>query len=343
MALYRDNREKYDSLRVNLAKRKGSNKMKTIITLTTQRTKLPVLNQVIVKDGIAFGTDCAIDITCPCTLENGVYESKELKAGLIRPLPGVGEKDFPESLNVRGESVTFETTTKGLVDAFAFISPAMSKDETRFYVMGAHVTESVIEATDGHRLHRFEWNNPALAGLRNLIIPSYATKLFLSLVKESKESEVKVTFWAKYVRFELGQFVLTSKLIDGEYPDTDRVIPATQEKGVAFDSAAFMPLAKAYKAMASKNTRGLLLDGESALVQSGERIGVGKESAWHYTSTRIGPDPLKMPFKIAFNPQYLADTCLQGKMFFAACKNPAEHPVTIREGQKIAVVMPMRA
>src|SRR5204863_272919 len=124
---------------------------------------------------------------------------------------------------------------RGLIDRTRF---AISTEETRYYLNGIylHATKSnevpVVRAvaTDGHRLARVEMTAPeGAAGMPGIIVPR-KTVLELRKLVEEGEDEVQVALGETKIRCAIGEAALTSKLIDGTFPDYDRVIPVNNDK-----------------------------------------------------------------------------------------------------------------
>jgi len=123
---------------------------------------------------------------------------------------------------------------RSLIDRTRF---AISTEETRYYLNGIylHVTKNegvpVIRAvaTDGHRLARVELVLPeGAAAMPGIIIPRKTVLELRKLVDESQD-EVQVALSETKIRFTIGEAALTSKLIDGTFPDYDRVIPSNND------------------------------------------------------------------------------------------------------------------
>src|ERR1700730_19249163 len=124
---------------------------------------------------------------------------------------------------------------RGLIDRTRF---AISTEETRYYLNGIylHATKNnevpVIRAvaTDGHRLARVEITAPeGAAGMPGIIVPRKTVIELRKLVEEGEE-EVQIALGETKIRCAIGEAALTSKLIDGTFPDYDRVIPANNDK-----------------------------------------------------------------------------------------------------------------
>src|SRR5437870_8257144 len=124
---------------------------------------------------------------------------------------------------------------RGLIDRTRF---AISTEETRYYLNGIylHSTKNnevpVIRAvaTDGHRLARVEMTAPeGAAGMPGIIVPRKTVIELRKLIEEGEE-EVQLALGETKIRCAIGEAALTSKLIDGTFPDYDRVIPANNDK-----------------------------------------------------------------------------------------------------------------
>lgn len=133
---------------------------------------------------------------------------------------------------------------KRLIDKTQF---AISQEETRYYLNGIYFHSIEADglprlravATDGHRLARVEIDAPAGAeGMPGVIVPRKAVQELLRLLDDPAET-VGIELSANKVRFTIGAVVLTSKLIDGTFPDYGRVIPSGNDKILRVDRDAF--------------------------------------------------------------------------------------------------------
>ena len=148
-------------------------------------------------------------------------------------LPTLPRDDFP--IIAEGELPTsFElpaSKLRAIIDKTRF---AISTEETRYYLNGIfiHVADDVMKAaaTDGHRLARVTLARPEGAqGMPDIIIPRKCVAELRKLLDEV-EGSVEVSLSSTKIRFTLGHAVLTSKLIDGTFPDYNRVIPTANDK-----------------------------------------------------------------------------------------------------------------
>src|SRR4029453_1462959 len=120
---------------------------------------------------------------------------------------------------------------------------AISSEETRYYLMGIflHVVDDQLRAaaTDGHRLARVTVPRPDGAeGMPDVIVPRKAVTELYRLLEEL-EGTVEISLSPTKIRFGLGSAILTSKLIDGTFPDYNRVIPTGNDKLLKLDPKSF--------------------------------------------------------------------------------------------------------
>jgi|GEM_PF-91481 DNA polymerase-3 subunit beta len=157
--------------------------------------------------------------------------------------------DFP-TLET-GELYPLELDGAEIVEALRFVSPAMSAEETRFYLNGAYLARPAVNgahrlhvvATDGHRLHRWEGEpldaKPgaliAESPVGGIIIPRDTVKAILAMGGDG--AGLTMTGNAKYVTATAGPVRLTSRLIDGSFPDYMRVIPTSHAYTMTADRA----------------------------------------------------------------------------------------------------------
>ena len=170
----------------------------------------------------------------------------QINAGRARfNLATLPRDDFP--VIAEGELPTaFElpaATLRQIIDKTRF---AISTEETRYYLNGIflHVTDGDLKAaaTDGHRLARVTVPSPEGAqGMPDVIIPRKCVAELRKLLDEL-DGSVQVSLSESKVRFGLGSAILTSKLIDGTFPDYNRVIPTGNDKLLKLDPKSFKSL-----------------------------------------------------------------------------------------------------
>ena len=252
--------------------------------------------------------------------------------------------DFP--VIAEGELPTrFElpaATLRQIIDKTRF---AISSEETRYYLMGIflHIADDKLKAaaTDGHRLARVTVDKPEGAdGMPDVIIPKKCVVELRKLLDEV-EGTAEVSLSPTKVRFGLGSAVLTSKLIDGTFPDYNRVIPTANDKLLKLDPKSFMAGVDRVATIASEKTRAVKMavdrDKITLSVTSPENGLAVEEIAADYGSDNI---------EIGFNARYLMDILAQieGDTVEVHLADAAA-PTLLRESDKsnaLYVLMPMR-
>ena len=236
-----------------------------------------------------------------------------IKAGRSRfSLPTLPRDDFP--VIVEGDLPTsFELPAKTLAELIDRTRFAISTEETRYYLNGIffHVSddsEPVLKAaaTDGHRLARFTLSRPEGAeGMPDVIVPRKAVAELRKLLEEKMDGNVQIDLSASKVRFTLGGeggVVLTSKLIDGTFPDYSRVIPTGNDKLLKIDPKSFHEGVDRVATIATEKTRavkmGLDKDKVTLTVTSPDNGTATEEVPAEYASDG---------FEIGFNATYLKD------------------------------------
>src|SRR5690606_904429 len=146
-------------------------------------------------------------------------------------------EDFPDiGIGEMGQEFELDAADlKRLIDKTRF---AISTEETRYYLNGIYVHTAQgggaptlrAVATDGHRLAQAELPLPPGAeGMPGVIIPRKTVHELHRLIEDTSGA-IKVGVSPTKVRFEIGTVTLTSKLIDGTFPDYGRVIPQANDK-----------------------------------------------------------------------------------------------------------------
>lgn len=275
-----------------------------------------------------------------------------VKAGRSRfSLPTLPRDDFP--VIVEGDLPTsFELPAKVLAELIDRTRFAISTEETRYYLNGIflHVSEEdrpVLKAaaTDGHRLARFTLPRPDGAeGMPDVIVPRKAVAELRKLLEESLDGNVQIDLSASKIRFTMGGeggVVLTSKLIDGTFPDYSRVIPTGNDKLLKLDPKSFYEGVDRVATIATEKTRavkmGLEADKVVLSVTSPDNGTAAEEVPAQYASEA---------FEIGFNANYLKD--ILGQIDSDTVElhlADAGAPTLIRQDDKSAalyVLMPMR-
>ena len=236
---------------------------------------------------------------------------------------------------------------KRLIDRTRF---AISTEETRYYLNGIYLHAAKSNdvsmlravATDGHRLARMELPLPdGAAGMPGVIVPRKAVNELRKLLDEF-DQDVAVSLSDTKIRFGFGEnTVLTSKLIDGTFPDYDRVIPTGNDKVLEVECKSFAAAVDRVATISSEKSRAVKLAIErnslTLSATSAENGTASEEIEVRYSAS---------PIEIGFNSRYLLDITEQiegeGAKFVMA---DAASPTVVRDAtdaSALYVLMPMR-
>ena len=233
-----------------------------------------------------------------------------------------------------------------LIDRTRF---AMSTEETRYYLNGIYMhvfdregTKTLrAVSTDGHRLASVELPLPSgAAGMPGVIVPRKTVGEIRKLIDETGD-DVEISLSDAKIRFAFDDAVLTSKLIDGTFPDYQRVIPAGNDKEMTVDRKAFSDAVDRVSAISSEKSRAVKLsfDGNTlSLSASSPENGTAQEEI----EVTYAADS----FDIGFNSGYLLDIARQIDGDTAVFMlSDAASPTIIRGSEDsgtLYVLMPMR-
>ncbi|HLQ92741.1 MAG TPA: DNA polymerase III subunit beta [Xanthobacteraceae bacterium] len=272
-----------------------------------------------------------------------------IKAGRSRfTLQTLPETDFPDL--AAGEMThSFKigaADLKRLIDKTQF---AISTEETRYYLNGIYLHAAGGEkaptlravATDGHRLAQVELPLPEGAGGMPGIILPRKTVIEVQRLIEDNSVDVVVELSQGKIRFTFGDVVLTSKLIDGTFPDYGRVIPANNDKELIVDKKEFVQAVDRVSTVSSERGRAVKLS-----VTSGRlTLSVTNPDSGSATE-EIEVDYAADPIDIGFNSRYLLDIAgqIEGEAAVLRLADPGS-PTLIQDRNAkgaLYVLMPMR-
>ncbi|MEQ9689689.1 MAG: DNA polymerase III subunit beta [Bauldia litoralis] len=283
------------------------------------------------------------------SLDTGDGSRLEVKAGRSRfALQVLPEADFPDLTagDFPTRFVLPASALKRLIDRTQF---AISTEETRYYLNGIYLHVVTVDgkpmlrtvATDGHRLAQAQLEAPSGAeGMAGVIVPRKTVGEIQKLVEEP-EAELTVEISETKIRISIGSVVLTSKLIDGTFPDYVRVIPQGNDKILKVDKATFSGAVDRVSTVSSERGRAVKLalsDGKLELsVNNPDSGSASEEIAVEYPADAI---------EIGFNSKYLLDVASQLESETAEFRfaDPGS-PTLIQDdeaGNALSVLMPMR-
>lgn len=201
------------------------------------------------KEGGAFlsALDCEL-IGLQIDKEEITFSNGKVKMAL----PSLDPKDFPGlKEKKKKESVSFTLDAPELLAALKTVKPGISPEATRYYLNGVFLTRHEkrlrLVTTDGHRMHIKDLGE--VKAFPNSIIQSDFIRAIISRL-EKREGIVELTFYPDKNRvvFTFGKEIWESKLIDGTFPDYQRVVPAEDSltSGIIFESAEMLKCLKTF-------------------------------------------------------------------------------------------------
>jgi len=254
------------------------------------------------------------------------------------PVPSEGE--YSHRFTLPAEEL------RALIDRTRF---AISTEETRYYLNGifVHTAEEdgvrVLRAvaTDGHRLARIQMPQPDGAGdMPGIIVPRKAVNELRKLIDESTDP-VDIALSDSRIRFTFDAMVIGSKLIDGTFPDYQRVIPEGNDKMLEVDCREFTAAVDRVSTISTEKSRAIKLavdKGNLVLSASSPDNGTATEEL----EVSYGADAIE----IGFNSRYLLDITqqIEGNGAQFALSDPASPTIIQDTADKSAlyVLMPMR-
>ena len=258
--------------------------------------------------------------------------------------PATSGGDLPHKFSLAAKEL------RSLIDRSKF---AISTEETRYYLNGIylHVAEATGKgakgghlravATDGHRLARVEMAAPAGAsGMPGVIVPRKTVGELRKLIDETEE-QIEVSLSDTRIRFAFDAVTLSSKLIDGNFPDYQRVIPTGNDKTMTVDRRMFAEAVDRVSTIASEKSRAVKISLKKAsMVLSASSPEYGSASE----ELEIAYDGA--PIEIGFNARYLLDITGQLQGTEAEFKlADAASPTLLgdaSDASALYVLMPMR-
>jgi len=272
-----------------------------------------------------------------------------LEAGRFHgELPTLRAEEFP----VFGEEafdVTFTVPAGDLLRLLDKVRFAIATEETRYYLNGVYLhplvagATSVLRgvATDGHRLARVEVPLPeGAAAMPGIIVPRKTVAEVLKLVAESGEG-VEVAVSPSRIRFAVERRILVSRLIDGQFPDYERVIPKNNDRIAQLDRRSFAEAVDRVSTISTERFRAVKLrfEGATMLVSA-----VSAETGRAYEELDVEYEG--SPLEIGFNARYILDILgeIEGERVRMEMTSPAA-PALLRDPADpglLFVLMPMR-
>jgi DNA polymerase-3 subunit beta len=243
--------------------------LQAVTGIVEKRHTLPILSNVLIErkqgDLLLMATDLEIQVATRTALEKGAGEDTGLTVSarklqdILRSLPEGTEAlldvqnnrlqvrsgksrfnlqtlpvaDFPAMADPGAVQAKINMPQKALRELLLLVQYAMAQQDIRYYLNGLLLVldggQAKVIATDGHRLSYAARPLGQQQEKREVILPRKAVQELGRLLMDSDDA-VTVEIFASLVRFSFGNTVLTTKIIDGKFPDYTRVVPTNYQK-----------------------------------------------------------------------------------------------------------------
>jgi len=215
---------------------------------------------------------------------------------------GLGEEEFPP-LPTFEEASEFKIAQSVFLDAIKKTSYAISEDETRYVLNGIYVSfregKMIFVATDGRRLAMVENDLEFPASHEtDIIVPTKAINELQRML--GTEGDVIARLSGNQISFEVGESVIVSKLIEGNYPNYKQVIPGQRKERITINREEFLQTVRRVSLLTSESSNSVKLTFRNGCIDvqaNSKEIGEANES--------IVVDYSGEEFAIAFNPGFL--------------------------------------
>ncbi len=350
-------------------------------SVVERRNTIPILSNVLVQAASGevklTATDLDIEIVesvaAETTREGAVTVSAHLLYDIVRKLPDGSQlaldqgadsrvtvssgrsrfqlqalpaDDFP-SLSSGPFGNTFSLKASDLKFLIEKTRFAISTEETRYYLNGIYLHQASqaemlrAVATDGHRLAQAQIDLPAGAtGMPGVIVPRKTVSELVKLT-EGMDGDVEVGLSTQKIRFAISGLVITSKLIDGTFPDYERVIPRNNTRMLSVETKDFASAVDRVSTISFEKSRAVKLSiakGKLGLAVNNPDSGSAEEE--------IVADYNDEEIEIGFNSRYLMDVAGQiGASTMRFEFQDSGSPTLVKDPddpKSLYVLMPMR-
>lgn len=253
--------------------------LQTVTGIVERRQTLPILSNVLIRQNAEktsfLTTDLEIQIKTVTTIDLAAKQDFSLTVSakklqdILRSLPADAEvtltrqddhlyvksgksafnlqilpaEDFPEMVEESESENAITLKQKELKDLLHHVQFAVAQQDIRYYLNGLLLltdgTQLISVGTDGHRLAYIAAALDQEQKKQEVILPRKAV-FELSKLLEENDEPVTIDYLQNKVRFSFSGIVLTSKVIDGKFPDYNRVIPTRNNKHFEINRLLFL-------------------------------------------------------------------------------------------------------
>ena len=242
----------------------------------------------------------------------------------------------------------FELSSQKLLNLLNKTKIAISNDETRHYLNGIYLHKTNVDnksylcgvATDSHRLSSSSIEIDEKINLESIILPKKTIFQLIFLLEQSNKS-VKISNSKSKIKFEMETGVLISKVIDGRFPDYDKVIPKDNQKVLQIKLNDFKNSIDRVTTVSTDRKEGVKI----FITKDAVKLSVNNPNSGEGVEN-IAAKFNSNDFTISFNSRYLIDIAsqIENNEIFIHLKDPGS-PVLIRDildKNSFHVVMPMK-
>ncbi|WP_455218131.1 DNA polymerase III subunit beta [Kaarinaea lacus] len=315
--------------------------LQTIVGVVERRQTLPILSNILMvvnDDGLSMTTtDLEVEMVAKTSLQKAESGETTVPArkfvDICRALPenatlNVSLDSEKERVTVTSGKSRFTLATlpatdfpgvdevsaqyrldipqgdlKRLIEKTHF---AMAQQDVRYYLNGLllEISKGMVRAvaTDGHRLALCSYECDASpSGTLQLIVPRKGIMELVKLLDDSDNS-VDVQVGTNHIKISLNDFSFTSKLIDGRFPDYERVIPKNSDKSIEADREVVRQAMVRTSILSNEKYRGIRLRLRSGALQAQANNPEMEEAEEEVEVNYDGPE-----MEIGFNVSYLLD------------------------------------
>lgn len=368
-------------MKLKIQKEAIQNALQSIQGIVEKKTTMPILSHFLLKVNKAaslMATDLDIALKGPvraeiiekgslCIPARKLFEiAREVEGDILLEsqdnnwikvtsgkstfkLMGLPQEDFPALPEIsKAEELAIRADTlKDMIEKTIY---ATGESDTRYTLNGLLLhfipkkknIEFKIVGTDGHRLSVIAVIiEGKLSEEKKLILPKKAAMELKKLI-EGRSDNVTMYIEKNHIFFSTDDVVLTSRLIEGTYPNYEQVIPMNNEKEVLVDKVALLKALKRTSLMSRERTNSVRFDLESGnitLISMNPDIGEAREElAAQYKGEQM---------TIGYNARYMMDIlqAMEGEAVLIRLQEPLSPTLLLEEDDKgyMCVVMPMRA
>lgn len=367
-------------MKFTLSKSRLSSSLQSILQVVPTKSTLPILTNILIEaleNKLKLSaTDLDISITasvdCQVTKKGSAALPARILFEIIRELPEsditfestnnrmeikipngsykiavVSADDFPKlpAVNLKKE---IRLSGDDLVAMIRKTTFACSTDETRPALNGVlwqtKGERMQMVATDGHRLAKMTVDNTKLKGLHDdIIVPPKVLNLIPKFLEE-EAAEIGVIFGENNIIFNLGDVILTSRLIEGPYPNFEQVIPSASEKKMTVDKNDLGAAVRRVSILSNALTHQVKFSlDKGALTLSTSNVDVGGEGKEQLDCDFVGD-----PVEIGYNATYVQEILnrVEGSEVVFELSSPVSaglvYSPKVSKDDYLCLIMPLR-